>query len=125
MTGCRTLSAAVFVVLVVSFSGGTAMAFDDTHGREWGQLYTTTGLSWDQVATVCPRDGVTPCSGTVGGRDLTRWVWATDAQVVEMMSEYAPDLATADPPSLSGPDYFLQAHGFLSVMRWTTFTSLT
>ena len=61
---------------------------------------------------------------TVGGKDLTGWVWGTDAQVLELLSEYAPDLATADPPFFSGPEYFLQGAAFLNVMRYTVdFTS--
>jgi Ca2+-binding RTX toxin-like protein len=98
---------------------------NDTQGREWRQLYETTGLSWDQVASVCPRDGVTPCSGTVGGRVLTGWVWGSDRQVVELLSEYAPGLATADPPQLSGPEQFLPAAGFLGVMRYTAYVTTT
>ena len=105
---------------MISTGGSSALAsVEDTHGREWRQLYETTGLSWNQVDSVCPRDGATPCSGTVGGKNLTGWVWGTDAQVLELLSEYAPQLQTADPPSLSGPEYIGEAIGFLGVMRWT------
>jgi hypothetical protein len=52
-------------------------------------------------------------------------VWGTDAQVLELLSEYAPQLQTADPPSLSGPEYFDEASGFLGVMRWTVYHSTT
>jgi hypothetical protein len=116
----RALAAALFIVSFISIGQSSAFAgVDDTHGREWRQLYETTGLSWDQVASVCPRDGKTPCSGTVGGKDLTGWVWGTDEQVLELLIEYAPELETADPPLLSGSEYFLEAMGFLNVMRWT------
>ena len=53
---------------------------------------------------MCPRDGVSRCSGSIGGRNLTGWVWATDAQVVELMGHYVPAILTADPPSVSGPE---------------------
>ena len=43
-----------------------AGAVDDGHGHEWRQLYETTGLSWNDVAAVCPRDGSTPCEGSSG-----------------------------------------------------------
>ncbi len=120
MPSRRTLVAAVFLASLFG-SAGSALAANvqDTHGREWRQLYETTGLSWNQVSSVCPRDGVTPCSGTVGGKNLTGWVWGTDAQVLELLTEYAPELATANPPSLSGPAYFGRGAAFLNVMRWT------
>ena len=120
MPNRRAVVVVMFLVSFVSIGAGSALAnVEDTHGREWRQLYETTGLSWDQVDSVCPRDGATPCSGTVGGKDLTGWVWGTDAQVLELLSEYAPELATANPPYLSGPDYFLRGAAFLNVMRWT------
>jgi hypothetical protein len=42
---------------------------------------------------------------------LTGWVWATAAQVVALMGEYEPAVLTANPPSVSGPQYFLSAGG--------------
>ena len=120
MPSRSTLAAALFIVSFASMGVGSALAnVEDTHGREWRQLYTTTGLSWEQIDSVCPRDGVTPCSGTVGGKDLGGWVWGTDAQVLELLTEYAPELATANPPYLSGPAYFGRGAAFLNVMRWT------
>jgi Ca2+-binding RTX toxin-like protein len=98
---------------------GAAAAFDDGTGKEWRQLYETTALTWNQVAEVCPRDGVTPCTGVVGGRDLTNWIWATDAQVVALMGLYEPAILTASPPVLSGDAYFFTANGFLADMRYT------
>ncbi|MEY2403309.1 MAG: hypothetical protein QOD38_860, partial [Acidimicrobiaceae bacterium] len=124
----RKLVVAATFGLLASLNGGLATAAPaatgatDTHGREWRQVFDTTGLSWNQVATVCPTDGVTPCSGSVGGKTLTGWVWATDAQVLEFMSEYAPDLATVQPPQVDGANYFGSAVGFLGVMRWTVFS---
>ncbi len=120
MPSRTTLAATLFVVAFVSIGAGSALAnVEDTHGREWRQLYETTGLSWEQIDSVCPRDGATPCSGTVGGKDLTGWVWGTDTQVLELLTEYAPELATANPPFLSGPAYFGRGAAFLNVMRWT------
>jgi hypothetical protein len=125
----RRRAAMATVVVVALFSALLVAAPADAalvqNGREWRQLYETTGLTWSQVASVCPTDGATPCSGTVGGKDLSGWVWATDDQVLDLMDDYAPELATADPPSVSGDAYFLPALGFLSAMRWTTYTALT
>jgi hypothetical protein len=126
VTRRRILIAALFITasltaLLTPIGVGSAAALDDTHGRDWRQLYETTGLSWEQVAQVCPRDGVTPCNGTVGGKVLTGWVWATSSQVLELMTEYAPDLAAADPPQLSGSEAFGAGVSFLSAMRWTTY----
>ena len=94
-------------------------------GREWRELYETTGLSWTEVASVCPTDGATPCSGTVGGRNLTGWTWATAGQVRDLLDDYAPGLTTADPPVVTGIDGFWGGISFLGVMRWTTSTSST
>jgi len=98
---------------------GSAVAFDDGTGKEWRQLYETVGPSWNQIAEVCPRDGVTPCMGSLGSLDLRTWIWATDAQVVALMGLYEPAILTAVPPVLSGDAYFFTANGFLADMRYT------
>jgi Ca2+-binding RTX toxin-like protein len=109
-----------FLALALLFGiSGPAIAVDDGHGREWRQLYETTGVSWDEVAAACPRDGVTPCAGTVGGHDLGTWVWATQDQVITFMSYTDQAILTADPPALFGPDYFFTGIAFLGVMRYT------
>jgi hypothetical protein len=82
-------------------------------------LYETTGLTWNQVAGICPRDGETPCSGSIGTKVLTGWVWATDTQVIELMGGFDPAILTADPPSVSGPEHVFPAASFLGQMRWT------
>jgi hypothetical protein len=91
----------------------------DHSGKRWRQLYETTSAGWSQVAQVCPRDGVTPCSGSIGAKALTGWVWATADQVVELMGAYEPAILSADPPSMSGGAYFGSAQTFLGEMRWT------
>jgi Ca2+-binding RTX toxin-like protein len=118
------------LVVVALGGGGPAWAVppdpvDGGDGTEWRQLYETTSVSWNQVAAICPRDGVTPCSGSIGPKVFTGWVWATDAQVVALMGAFEPDILTADPPTVSGEEYFGTAGGFLGEMRWTTYTSTT
>jgi hypothetical protein len=97
-----------------------AQPVNDNHGKEWRQLVETTGLSWKQVALVCPGDGVTPCSGVVGGPtftgpDLTGWVWATQSQVIDLFSYYTQDILTSS--SVAGQQYFFSASAFLGAFR--------
>jgi Ca2+-binding RTX toxin-like protein len=125
MTKQRT---ALFVLCIafVSFAPIGASPVDGfvDEEKEWRQVYETTGLTWSQVASVCPRDGATPCSGSVAGKNLSGWVWATAEQVLGLMDNYVPTLSMEN-PSVSGPEYMLPAAGFLGVMRWTTYVSLT
>jgi hypothetical protein len=109
----RTVPALCVTVVVSALAwAAPAMAAFPDDGKRWRQLTQTTGMTWSQVAAVCPRDGVSRCSGSIGSRDLTGWVWATDAQVVALMGHYVPAILTADPPSVSGPEYLIQAIGF-------------
>lgn len=80
---------------LVPSSREMAMAnISDGQGAIWRQLTETVGLSWTQVAALCPRDGFTPCYGVLNSRDLSGWVWATDAQVTGLLARYAPAIAT-------------------------------
>jgi RTX calcium-binding nonapeptide repeat (4 copies) len=124
------LGALLTSALVVAFAGQPAGAIppdpvDGGNEIEWRQLYETSGLNLNQVAAICPRDGVTPCSGSIGTKVLTGWVWATDDQVVELMGVFEPAMLTADPPALTGPQYFGSAIGFLNQMRWTASQTTT
>lgn len=119
--GLLTVMTAAAWSLAAPQAADRAHAFDDGAGKEWRQLYETTSLSWDAVATVCPQDGATPCAGAVGGRDLTGWVWATEFQVRELMAPYAPWLLTGEPEGFG----FGAAAGFMGVMRWTGYVATT
>ena len=110
---------------LVSVGAPTSNAAPTVGGREWRELFETTGLSWSEVASVCPTDGATVCSGTVRGRNLTGWTWATADQTRDLLDDYAPGLTTAEPPVVSGIDGFWGGISFLAVMRWTTYTSST
>ncbi|MFZ4575160.1 MAG: GC-type dockerin domain-anchored protein [Phycisphaerales bacterium] len=102
-------STEVLVAAFVAWAGlaGEALAqqYNDGVGREWRQVNTTTGLSWSQVAGVCPADGTGPCAGAVGGRDLTGWYWASQAEVQELFAQFAPELA--DLECVGGPAFVL------------------
>jgi Ca2+-binding RTX toxin-like protein len=128
-----TVCTIVFVAVLAGGAPATAAPpnpHDDGAGKEWRALYQTTGLTWTQVAAICPQDGVTPCSGSIGTRDFNRWVWATPEQVIELMGRFEPAILTANPSSVSGEAYFGSAQAFLtSAQRWTgyisTYTSYT
>ena len=121
----RTLLAGMILAVAGITPFATPASAVTAEGKEWRQLYETTGLSWDQVATVCPTDGITPCSGSVGGKNLTGWVWGTESQVRGLMDDYWPGLADPTAPPPTGIEGFWAGVGFLGDMRWTTYTSLT
>lgn len=104
---------------LLAASGATANV-DDGQGKDWRQLTETTGLSWNQVAAVCPQDGATPCSGAVGARDLTGWVWASAPQVIQLFALYEPSVL----PSGSAAAFFT-AETFLSDFRPTFSFAIT
>ena len=93
---------------------------NDGHGKVWMQLRPTMGLSWNATAQACPQDGVTPCVGLAAGRSVGDWVWATDAQVLQLFSYYEPAMATNR--SVSGFQYFFTGQTFLSAFQ-PTFSS--
>ena len=95
----------------------------DGVGRVWRQLTETTGLSWTQIAAVCPRDGATPCTGVIGGRDLRGWVWGTAEQVTTLLGQYEPAILTA--PSVEGFEQFFTAENFFGSFRPTFSFALT
>jgi hypothetical protein len=81
---------------------------NDGNGKEWMQITSSPRTSWNTVAQFCPQDGVTPCTG--GG--MTDWVWATDTQVLRLMSQYEPALLTVR--AVGGQGAFFSAENFLS-----------
>src|SRR5947208_3501327 len=120
----RRIPLSVIMALVVAGAARPAQAFvDDVHGKEWRQLTETVGLSWDQVAQVCPQDGASACVGSVGGIDLTDWVWASDSQTIELFSYFEPDILTS--PVVSGQKYFFTATTFMNAFQPTFSVALT
>ena len=105
---------AICVLAVIAGTTGMVEAanFNDGNGKEWRQLPGTVGLSWNQVAQACPQDGATSCVGSVAGVNLNDWVWATDAQVVQLFSLFEPAILTS--PTVEGMAQFGSAQSFLS-----------
>jgi hypothetical protein len=101
----------------VAANVGTTLSpgVSDGHGTAWRQLTETVGLSPAQVALSCPRDGMTPCAGT---GTLAGWVWATDSQVVDLLSRYEPAILTNR--VLSGVQYGAAVTAFFADFLPTT-----
>jgi len=81
---------ASLVTLLLFGVHGTASAgptYTDGLGRQWLDVNDTTNFSWNDMAAICPTDGATPCSGSLGATDLTGWTWATRDQVREVVRE--------------------------------------
>ena len=119
------LPLATLQIFYVGFAVAQSPGVNDSHGKVWRQLTETTGVSWNQLSQVCPRDGLTPCSGLAGGRDLTGWVWATGPQVTQLFGYYEPAVLASPTSSVSGFNYFFTASTFLSAFRPTESVALT
>lgn len=87
---------------------------NDGNGREWRQLTETTGLTWDQLATSLPQDGVTPAAGMIGTRNFAGWVWANEAQVIELFSRWVPTILESPINSVGGYEFLAPALDFQS-----------
>ncbi len=95
---------------------GTA-DISDGQGTAWRQITETANVTWSQAAALCPRDGITPCSGTIGTQSLAGWVWATDAQVVQMIARYEPTILTSR--MLVGTEYANGVNAFFAAFHPT------
>lgn len=114
----RPFLAFALASLVVGVSGASAqIPYVDAQGRSWRQMPGTTNRTWDQFAVACPTDGITPCSGIVGGLDVSGYVWATQNQVLELFSEFLPEIA--DELALGGAAYTLPGLGFFGSFKPT------
>lgn len=102
----KTLS----LIAGLALAAGAAHAIDDGQGRDWRLLNETQPISgkpsWEQVRAVCPADGATACSGTLGGIAMKDWVWATRPQVTDLFSLWVPTIVQ-NPDGVGG--YELQA----------------
>ena len=87
---------------------------NDGRGKEWRQLTDTIMTTPSMAASMCPRDGVSSCSGALNG-----WTWATADQVVQFFGYYAPAILT-NPTGVGGFEYFFPASTFLAAIRPTS-----
>lgn len=122
----RLLTALGVATVAAGLSGaasGQAIAYVDTQGREWVQVKAFKGVSFAAVDQICPNDGVTPCTGTLMGVNLTGFVWATKAQVQELFAEGVPEMAKVE--TVGGPAYTLPALGFFGsfLPTWEYYTT--
>ncbi|HKR58538.1 MAG TPA: hypothetical protein VJS64_02295, partial [Pyrinomonadaceae bacterium] len=111
-----SLALVLLVATTVSAQGQSA-GVNDGHGKEWMHLPSTAGVSWNATAQACPQDGIAPCEGTIAGRDVNKWVWATDSQVLQLLSYFDTDLLTNR--FVEGFAHFGSAQSFLSAFRPT------
>ena len=110
--------------LIVTFSlaiaaASTAYAVDDGHGKDWKNMPTSGVPTWEQVAAVCPPNGVTPCNGKLGTVNMKDWIWATAPQVRQLFGYYAPAILASPTQSVSGYEYYSIAAQFQSVFGIT------
>lgn len=90
-------------------------AHAQTQQRLYKPLKDTAGISYNQIASLCPKDGITPCSGGLAG-----WTWATKQQVIELFQKYQPDFSPDIPNPYPMAGYFY-AQGVMSEVK-TTFS---
>lgn len=102
--------AALPLLLVLLAASAGAQTVNDGQGKEWQQFKPYAGVSWDALAVNCPQDGATPCR-LADGRP-GEWIWATGPQVLQLMSYWAPELATQS--SSNNP---FAAESFLSTFQ--------
>jgi hypothetical protein len=110
----RVSARSAIAVLGLISASVTAIGHDDGQGRDWRPLTQTVGIGWTQAAAVCPQDGLTPCSGTVSGRSLSDWVWATREQTLALLGQFTPDILTSPNTSLFGFQYTAPAANFFA-----------
>ena len=72
------------------FAPGTTITNTVTHGgMEWAQVNLFSGLSRDQIDSVCSGG---PCveGGVLNGLDMTGWRWATREEVGDLFALFTP-----------------------------------
>ena len=115
--------AIVSAVLLASLAWAAPAGALPPDGKRWRALTETTGVTAAQLAAVCPRDGESRCSGTAGNRNVSGWIWATDAPGARADGPLRAALLDADPPQVAGPEYLVSALTFVDEIRPTFFFS--
>ncbi len=86
----RHWATAGLLALVALFLGGesasaASIAYTDLSGRQWRQVTETTGVSWDELNSVCATG---TCTADFGAYDLTDWTWASQDDVRSLFNEF-------------------------------------
>jgi hypothetical protein len=107
----KLLTIVATLALTCSSAGAqAAIVFDDGHGKDWRQVTDTAGIGWSDIASACPLNGATACSGTVDGVNMTGWVFASVDQVGQLFSyfgEFPGGIDQVNVPSTSHASDFL------------------
>lgn len=86
MSALRHLALAA-AVAAAGLASRTASACDGGDGRFWLRQPVAQGMTWDQLAALCPLGGAGPCTGALAG--LT---WANADEVLGLFGCFAPEL---------------------------------
>jgi hypothetical protein len=113
----RPLALAAAVALTLAVGGGASAGYIDGQGREWLQVKSFTGKTWQQIDAICPNDGFTPCVGTLSGVNITGFVWATQEQVLSLFAESVPNIVEAG--FVGGPGYVVAGLEFFGPFQPT------
>lgn len=85
----RNAVAAFSTIIVLLAIAPQKAAAVTLNGLDWRQVTDTTGLTWNQVNSVCSGTN-NACSGSVGGVNFDGWSWASQDHVVDMLAAYTP-----------------------------------
>ena len=56
--------------------------------QEWLQPSLFKNLAWNDINAACPASNAGNCSGTLAGRDMTGWAWASKVDLRALFAEY-------------------------------------
>lgn len=88
MASKHIVMSALATLMCCSSATFAATVFDDGHGKEWRQVTDTQGISWSDIASACPLNGISACNGSVDGVNLTGWTFASAQQVGDLFSYF-------------------------------------
>jgi len=91
----------LIVLIVMGWAGSASAELKPpvvVNEREWLQPVDFANHSWTAISTVC--DSATGvCSGILGGKDLTGWIWASVDDVNTLFNYYIGTAALGPGPS--------------------------
>jgi hypothetical protein len=117
------LSTLAFCALFASAANAVVIGTQD-----WRQLTETTGLSWNQVSTVCSTT-TGACAGSLGTVSFDGWTWAENADVAALFDQLIQPSTTQFPTPTSayvaandpGIAAAIGTTGFLPTFAFTNF----